>query len=232
MNKREIANIKLEILKHETSILTQKVNSVVDKIWKIRQISLTLWLAAIGIGLGAIKEGNAQNANILAISVIIPVLFLIIDSRYNRRYRIFNIREKEIQKFLSQEEYILPSTNTKILFEECLKKEKFDFPIYDINGNQTFKDQGFYKWEKSLMKSYTDGIPLMFYGIQILTSILFTSLEFTRQEYIKHWWIPLISGLFVMLFIFIYAKFTKNKVLKERKILTHKLLQPNSTLRL
>jgi hypothetical protein len=216
LEQKEIFNEKLSILKHETSILSDKSNQIIDRLWKIRQVALTLWLAAVGVGLGAITQNGKAFVSVLAISVFIPVWFCYIEARYHSWYRRFNMRENEIRKFISQEDYIMPSTQAKISFEKCLINEKLIFPVYDLSGEQTFGNDGNYKWEKSLIRSYTDQIPIFFYWIQILVSVLFLSLECHNLGYLKNWWYPLTLSFFSMLVVYIFARFRK-RILRRSK---------------
>ena len=216
VNQKEILGEKLEILKQETSILSEKGHQLVNGLWKIRQIALALWLAAIGVGIGAVSQGGKANPPILAISILIPIWFYYIDTKYNSWYRKFNLREAEIRRFLSQEEYVLPSNQTRISFEKCLLDEKLPFPIYDLSGEQTFGDNGYYKWKSSLLRSYCDIIPLFFYWPQILASVLFSSLEYKNLGYLKSWWFPVVTVFLGLILLYIFAQIKKRVMIRSK----------------
>ena len=53
MDQKEIIIEKLLILRLEMSILNDRMKNVLDSVWKIRRLCLTLWLAGMGsIGIG------------------------------------------------------------------------------------------------------------------------------------------------------------------------------------
>lgn len=216
MDQKEILNERLAILKQEASILSDKIDQIVGRLWKIRQIALTLWLAAFGVGIGAIAQGGTANLPILTISIFIPIWFSYIDAIYNGHYRRFVMREIEIRKFFSQEEYVMPSNHAQISFEKCLTDEKFPFPVYDIAGEQTFSNDGNYKWKTSILKSLTDRIPMFFYWPQILASVFFASVEYKNQSYLKSSWPPVVVAIFGMMVLYIFAEVRK-KILKRSK---------------
>ena len=209
MKKKALFFEKLTILKHETTLLNVKINNITSNLWKIRQVEVTLWLAAVGVGSGAILANNQSNITILLLSVLIPIWFFIADARYNVWYRRFRLREIEIQRFLSSREYFLPASKSKISFDDCLKNRSITFPIFDMSGEQTFGENGDFKWKKSLFKSYCDPIPLSFYGTQIFASVLFSSLELRKQGSISTWWMLPVISLIIILLIYVYSQVRK-----------------------
>ena len=143
--------------------------------------------------------------------------FSYIDARYQRWYKRVNLREIEIRKFLSKEEYILPINKNKMSFEKCLIDEKLSFPIFDLSGEYTFGNDNNYKWEKSLAKNYFDKIPLFFYWSQILASVLFSSLEYKNMGHLKYSWLPVSVAFLVIVFLYIYAQIRKKKIISKNK---------------
>jgi len=91
-----------------------------------------------------------------------------IDARYNRWYRRVSLREQQIQKFINDRNYVLPSTGTQVSFDDIFTKNIFAFPVYDLSGEATFGKEPHFMWGVSLAKSLTDTIPLFVYGSQIL----------------------------------------------------------------
>ncbi|MBD3342826.1 MAG: hypothetical protein GF353_27255 [Candidatus Lokiarchaeota archaeon] len=211
MNSSESFKEKLLILKHETSIIKDKINNITGNLWKLRQINLTLWLAAIGFGSGAITSNNQPNIMVLSLSILIPIWFFITDTRYNVWYRRFRLREIQIEHFFSLKEYVLPANKIKMSFDECLENENMNFPIFDMSGTHTFGNNGDFKWKKSLLKSYCDPIPLFFYGTQIFASILFSSIELSKKNATFKWWIFPLTSLVIMISIYIYAQIRKKR---------------------
>jgi len=202
---------KLEILKLEISILSELINRVSDRLWTIRQIAVTIWLAAIGLGLGIIAKDNQPNLTILAVSILIPIWFAIIDSNYSYWVRIFISRDLQIGRFLSRNKYILPSNNTEISFDECLEKNELPFPIYDLTGSETYGDKNkYYKWRKSKLNIFTISSPLLIYGTQLILSALFFSSEYKRSSNSRLWWIPLLGTVTILVILTTLAHIKKN----------------------
>ncbi len=105
---------KFELLKMELNNLSSKITASVDNLWKIRSLEMTLWTAATGVGLGQFSSNARPIVPLLVITLFIPIWFFWIDARYNRWYRRISLREREIQKFINDEKYTLPSTKTNV----------------------------------------------------------------------------------------------------------------------
>lgn len=217
MNKTEIVNEKLDVLKLEISILNQRQASAVDRLWKIRQISLTLWLATIGVGLGIVSKDGQPNIAFLALSALIPVWFSIIDSRNHRWWILYVLRDIQIQKFLSTGDYILPATKEKISYHKSLENDELSFPIYDLIGNETFGNSKYIKWQRGMLMSYTSTVPFLLYGILILASVFFTSLQLSNKILPKLWWILPAITLLMLTSLYLYARLKEKNLRKAEK---------------
>jgi len=207
MEKKDIVSEKISLLKDEIKILNDRIHSVLSSLWKVRQISLTLWLAAVSIGLGAISKGNKPLFNVLSISLLIPVIFHYIDARLTRWYNIFKLRDSEIQRFLSNTEYFLPSNHKRMIFTKSLEQDDFVFPVYDIHGEETFGDNEYYLWRKKLFTCLLADTPLFFYGIQYITATFLISLELRNKYSFEYWW--LLAGIVPVTLVILSLKHTK-----------------------
>jgi hypothetical protein len=185
VEKNEIFAQKFGLLKLEINILNDRINHVISNLWQIRQISLTLWLAALGVGFGALSQGNKPFPNILILSAFVPLLFLLIDARMTRWYFVFMMRDSEIQRFLGEQSYVLPSTLTPMSFDQSLEEQILNFPVYDLTGDRTFGNDKYFRWNTKVRRSFIAATPLVFYGLQILASVLFASLEFHNSSNFK-----------------------------------------------
>ena len=76
MTKKQKFEIKMDLIKHEILVLNEKMNSLTSNLWKIRQIALGIWLAAFGVGLGALNQIGKTNPILLFISFNAPNLVL------------------------------------------------------------------------------------------------------------------------------------------------------------
>lgn len=209
--KSEVLDKKLELLKIEITILNDRINHIVGYLWKVRQISLTLWLASLGVGFGALSNDNKHNLNILILSTLVPLLFSYMDARLTRWYFRFKMRDAQIQSFLSQSEYVLPSTQIKMSFAKSLENQNLIFPVYDLTGIQTFGDDNYYRWNTKVVRAFIAATPLAFYGLQILVSVLFICFEYNKITDFKLWWAP---PAFVLLLIIILYLIDKSKIRK------------------
>jgi len=215
VDNKEIVEKNAKLLEDELTILNHRLNHLISNIWKVRQIALTLWVAAIGVGLGAISKSNEPILNILALSILIPLLFLYIDARMMRWYGRFMMRDFEIQRFLNEEIYFLPSTQEKMSFVESLKREEWNFPVYDISGEKTFGPSKYYRWRSGFRHTLLAATNTFFYGLQMLASILFTSLEFKKIYNVKLWWIPFLLIFFLIFILYFLDRRTMRKLFNK-----------------
>ncbi len=207
MTKSEKLSVQLDIIKLEISILNDRINKVIDRAWKIRQIGLALWIASVSAGIGVIHQNSEPSLTMLIISIIIPVWFFIIDSVYARWRRVFAARESAIQNFLNDDEYLVQSTKQCLSFSKCLKANKLSFPVFDLNGRKTFGDSGFYRWRKGWWINFTFSVPLLVYGSQFILSIYFACFQFKQTTGIRFWWAPALIVMLLLTLLHIAGKF-------------------------
>lgn len=218
MKNERVFEEKLELLKLELNILNARINQLLDNAWKIRHICLTLWLAGLSLGLGALSQGNKPIIEILLLSTIIPIVFLLIDAKETNWYFRYEFRDSEIREFMNLKDYILPSTEKRISFEECLSEQVFRFPVYDLTGSKTLGDDKLYLWHtKSLWSFLATPVPLFYYSLQIFVSIFFWSLELNKKGVILLWWLLPLLLLFLISSLAVMANF-KIRKLKQKRI--------------
>lgn len=217
MKDKRVFDEKLELLKLEINILNARINQLVDNVWKIRSICLTIWLAGLSYGLGTLSQGNKPFISILMISTIIPIVFMLIDARETNWYFRYELRDSEIREFMTLKDYILPSTKKRISFEECLSDQVFRFPVYDLTGSKTLGDDKLYLWQtRSLWSFLATPVPFFFYSLQIFVSVLLWSLELNKTYVIFSWWIPPLLVLLLISSFAVMANLKANKLKQER----------------
>jgi uncharacterized membrane protein len=113
----EIIRQRVDFLKIEYEQLREHNDHLENAEWKVRQLCITLWLATLGVGLG-LQGVTSNNFYILVASLFIPYTFLFIDARIGRWIESHRVRRKQIDLFLSNKNYSLPSTGTSISFIE------------------------------------------------------------------------------------------------------------------
>ena len=172
MSYKEENKFKSEVLQSEITILSSKINGTVDRLWKIRGLSITLWSASVAIGLGATTGNKDKIPELLWVSAFLPLLFWWIDATYNSWYCRFVIREREISKYLNCEKYNLPGEDFEFNSSELLGAEKIKFPIFDQGGHETFNDSKWFSWKVGKFHSFADTRPIIIFGGQVLISTI------------------------------------------------------------
>ena len=207
-----------KILTKEIDIVNSKIITIVDKLWKIRAISITLCIALIGL-IGFSNFAEIQNNPIINTSLhyhfllisclFIPIFFIIIDASYNKRYQLFKLREKCISWFFhggASDIELIKKFNT---FKDVYTDNKpYDFPVFDIYGKNTFKAN----YETSLNRSLHDIRPLLTYSIQYA---LYSYLVFTHStvEY-RGYVLLIVTTIAIAYSLFVYYV-RKNKLIKS-----------------
>jgi hypothetical protein len=199
----KLLTTRIDLLKLELTNLTTKIISSVDFLWKIRAAAAVIWIGTLGYSIDKGASGTRPIFVMLVVTMLIPIWFCWIDSKYNRWYQRLNQRETQIQLFINSKEYVLPSTGQKMSFDDLNKGESSLFPVYDISGKFTFCENPRYKWEASLIRSWTDQTPALVYGSQMFVSAILVTVYETR------WWsylfVPGVVLFYLVLFVSAYV---------------------------
>lgn len=167
------------------------VFGTVDRLWKIRALAITLWSGVIAVGLGATTPDRHPIPGVLLVSLVLPILFWIIDATYNRWYHRFVAREEAISRFINGGGYYLPSRQHFVSFQEFMGEESCDFPVFDVGGDATFgSDRGFQR-KSGIMRSVADTRPLIVFGLPLATSTILCISQFPDLSF----WLLIASGL-------------------------------------
>jgi len=126
-----IRDLKIEILKQEIELVNQKINHFDDLRHRTKQMAVTLWLAAVGVGLTA----NLQV--VLFLAAFVPFPFWIFESIYHAYQEGWSARWWAIQAFIQTGRYTLRG-DKDVSLEECLNSTDFGpFPVPDYYGGHT-----------------------------------------------------------------------------------------------
>lgn len=210
MNNDDIIKERVEFLKLEYQKLQSHMEYLEESEWKVRQLSISLWLAAAGVGLG-LQGIVPKNLYILVISVFIPFLFLYIDARIGRWHSSHKARRQQIEFFLSSKEYTLPGTDQKISFAEfCSDPQKsYLFPVLDFGGKATCqKDRKYIFDTEATFPHMMVGVRRYFYHSQILGALVLLSI-YLYSVYKNAWSFLLIA--ISPVFYFALARSVKNR---------------------
>lgn len=188
---------QLNILKQELTILATKIGGTVDILWKVRGLSLTLWTAAFTVGVGNFSIDKQPIIALLAMTAFLPLLFLFVDAKNNQWYRRLSERESEIQKFLNDPEYKLPATDGPATLQSPPLEGKSLFPVYDLAGLATFRENPGFKWQTSILRSMVDTIPTVVYWSQVFFSCIACTIY--AGPSIRRLFLPVSITLFVLL---------------------------------
>jgi hypothetical protein len=198
MNSDEVIHERLEFLKLEYQQLKSHNDHLENAEWRVRQLSITLWLAAVAVGLG-LQGVTPNNLYILLLSILIPYMFLYIDARIGRWTSAHKARAQQIELFLSNQEYTVPSTGVKTSFAEfCSSIEKsYSFPVLDFNGKATWGEEPKYVLDtKATFPHMTVGLRRIFYQSQILGALIVVSVQLYNIYQTAWSFVPIAIGPF------------------------------------
>lgn len=179
MTADDIIRERVEFLKLEYQQIREHNAHLENAEWTVRQLSFTLWLAAVAVGLG-LQGLTTNNFYILVASLFIPYIFLYMDARIGRWISGHRSRRRQIELFLSNPDYTVPSTGKKISFTEfCSNLDKsYHFPVLDPNGSATLGKDGEYNfYTQATFPHMTVGLRRYFYQSQILGSLIIISIQ-------------------------------------------------------
>ncbi|NOC83831.1 hypothetical protein [Ruegeria sp. HKCCD6428] len=151
----------VDLLLIEAQIISNKIEATVDRLWRLRNICLTFWLACVAVALG--DKVETRSLALIMASCAIPVFFFLIDARYNRWYRKLASRNHAISSFIN---------------DQSTENLEMRFPLYDPgyfimdSKQRAYRDRQESKWRFSLFRNLIDSTPLVFFGMQIAGSIV------------------------------------------------------------
>ncbi|ODS34974.1 MAG: hypothetical protein A7316_10925 [Candidatus Altiarchaeales archaeon WOR_SM1_86-2] len=127
----DIKELKIDILKQEIEIVQQKINHFDDLRHRTKQMAVTLWLAAVGVGLTI----NLQL--LLIIAAFVPFPFWVFESVYHKYQEGWSARSTAIQSFIRTGKYKVRGVKD-VSLEECLNSPDFgEFPVPDHYAKNT-----------------------------------------------------------------------------------------------
>ena len=158
-------DFKADILKQELELLERRISNFDDLRHRTKQMTLTLWLAAVGVSL------TIPSRLLLWLAVLVPVPFWYFDARYNAFQKGFSRRFWAIRAFIRDEKFTAPD-GTFTTLTECLTGNGFKiFPVPDYYGNKTFKKKEHTK-ETSVFRNAITRRMLTFYLPLVLGALL------------------------------------------------------------
>jgi len=138
------------VLLKEMELVSQKINHFDTLRHNTKQISITLWLASVGVG------PSLDNLILLFLSALIPLPFWYFDATYHSYQEGFNARLRAIQNYIRGEDYPLG--------------ENESFPIPDFYGVVTLPKSQHRKLT-SLRNNAFKKRSVVFYGVLIVGTV-------------------------------------------------------------
>ncbi|NLE43830.1 MAG: hypothetical protein GX620_03830 [Chloroflexi bacterium] len=196
---------RLEFLKLEYGYLQAHQEHLENAEWKSRQLSVTLWLAAMGVGLGL--QGVVTNGlYFLIIGTFIPFLFLYIDARIGRWHSAHRARFRQIEAFVNGQSYEVPGADSSITFAEfCTNPNDATlFTVLDFDGRLSCsRDPEYKKRTGATYPQMIVGVRRIFYHSQILVSLIVLALQLYKVY--RTAWVYAIIALGPVFYLAIYV---------------------------
>ena len=156
---------KVEILKKEMDITGTKVNHFDNSRLRTRQIAIAIWTAVIGFGL---KEGSPT---LFLLAALLPIPFWIIEARYRRYQRGWNLRLRAVRDFIRDGKYTVLGEN-EVTLSDFLGNNSVDgFPMIDFWARRTVPEEE-HKKETGHARNFFNPTLLMLYPSMTSLGIL------------------------------------------------------------
>jgi hypothetical protein len=162
-----LMDFKIEILKKEIDVLSQKINHFDDLRHQTKQMAITLLVAAVGLGI------TSKSPLVLILAALIPFPFWFLDSTHHAYQEGFHARLQAIRNFIRDKEYFVQYAQDKVSLADCFASDDFGiFPVPDFYGDYTFlkKDR---KQNTNVWNNFKKGKMVLFYLPLSITALLF-----------------------------------------------------------
>jgi hypothetical protein len=161
-----IGQFKLEILKQEIEIVHEKINHFDNLRHQTRQMAVTLWLAAVGVGL------TAKQPLILYLAAFVPLPLWYFESIYHAYQEGYSSRARAVRAFLQTGRYAVQG-HEEVSLEECFNAPDFGaFPVPDYFGGRTVPKEEHRKGT-SVLRNFVKIKMVLFYLPLVLAALLF-----------------------------------------------------------
>lgn len=160
-----IRDLKIEILKQEIELVHQKINHFDDLRHRTKQMAVTLWLAAVGVGI------TAKLQLVLILAAFVPLPFWVFESFYHAYQEGFSARLGAIRTFIQDGRFTVRG-QVEVSLEECLDSTDFGaFPVPDYYGGRTLPRKT-HKERTSVLRNFFKIKMVLFYLPLVVTALL------------------------------------------------------------
>ncbi len=157
----KLSDKDFEMIKLEVELQEQRIINNESKQDKLRNFSIILWLAVLGVSLEGVnleaKFIEPSKLILIGISFLVPISFMYLDAVYARWAQKLRSRRNYVTKFFNSEKF--PSES---------KLETL--PIFDFTGDLTVGDDPQTIYRGCIIVKLTRSVRLVFYGFQIFGS--------------------------------------------------------------
>lgn len=177
-------SLRFQLLMLELSLLHERLGNLMDQMWKIRQASVTTWVAVLGVGLAlttrAPSDGGPVNGShfILLLSCAPPLLFALLEANELVWYMRTDFRTDAVRAFLNrlQLERLKKPGEVTETFDDWIARNIDDFPVYDMTAFITYlpghERHGSLELQASVVRQLADRRTLLFFGAQLVISVM------------------------------------------------------------
>jgi hypothetical protein len=128
-----VKDLRIDILKQEIELIQEKINHFDDLRHRTKQLAITLWAAAVGVG------ATTGLDPVLYLAAFIPFPFWFLDSTYHRYEEGYYARLKAIRTFIQSGRFIVCGQQ-EVSLAESLESDDFgNFPVPDFYGKLTIE---------------------------------------------------------------------------------------------
>ena len=160
--QEEAFKFQLELLKTEIDLVERSIERDESRAQNVKNFAIAAWGTSIALFVG---QGDLRKFAIF--TVLIPLLFWLVDAWWTKLRMGVHVRAQKIRDFVNSPNLI-----------ESFRKQKFvDFTLLDISGSQYKEDAIFIRYSR-LSRIMRFKEMLYFYGGLIVFSLLLGALLF------------------------------------------------------
>jgi ABC-type transport system involved in multi-copper enzyme maturation permease subunit len=163
-----------DILKIEMGLLEQRIFHIENLQYKLRQFSITLWLATLGFALGITIKSSA-NYFLISVSCFIPILFMYMDAWFAGNTQELRSRRNEITLFLNFKNEFIKDNIKKSYDSLGYNYDELKFPLFDLTGQLTSGDDAQTRYRKHIIVKLSRTHRVVFYSFQLIGSLVVLS---------------------------------------------------------
>lgn len=151
-----VREFKIEIIKQEIDLVNQKINHFDNLRHGTKQMAITLWLAAMGVGLTAKIEA------VILLAAFVPLPFWFFEAIYHAYQEGFASRFWAIRNFIRTGQFMSPDGIKVDLTENSDSIDFGAFPVPDYYGNLTLAPEA-HKKRTNVLRNFLKIKMVLFY---------------------------------------------------------------------